>query len=293
MEIKTFEELKKLTGLTHQKVYQVAEEIEAKSLEISVSEVRQKIKTHLDAMKDAIKRGLKSNEISISKMCGNDCEKLIKRYKEKSSLFSKTYQNIILYALATSEENLRMGKIVACPTAGSCGIVPAAIVAVSETLNLTEEDQINALLTAGIIGKIISVKMALAGAVMGCQGECGVASAMAAGAIVELQEGNTDEIIHAAALAMKNIMGLVCDPVAGLVEVPCVKRNSFLAIHATVASELALAGIKSVIPPDEVIDAVKQVGELLSVSLKESSEAGLATTKTAKLIEENFQKQVL
>lgn len=293
MEIKTFEELKKLTGLTHQKIYQVAEEIEAKSLEISIPEVRQKIKTHLDAMKNAIKRGLTSNEISISKMCGNDCEKLIKRYKEKSSLFSKTYQNIILYALATSEENLRMGKIVACPTAGSCGIVPAAIVSVSEALNLTEKEQINALLTAGIIGKIISVKMALAGAVMGCQGECGVASAMAAGAIVELQDGNNDEIIHSASLAMKNIMGLVCDPVAGLVEVPCVKRNSFLAIHATVASELALAGIKSVIPPDEVIDAVKQVGELLSVSLKESSEAGLATTKTAKLIEENFQKQVL
>ncbi len=293
MEIKTFEELKKLTELTHQKVYQVAEETEAKALEITVEEVRKRVKTHLDAMKNAIKRGLVSNEISISKMCGNDCEKLIKRYEKKSSLYSKTYQNIILYALATSEENLRMGKIVACPTAGSCGIVPAAIAAVSEALNLTEEDQINALLTAGIIGKIISVKMALAGAVMGCQGECGVASAMAAGAIVELQEGNTDEIIHAAALAMKNIMGLVCDPVAGLVEVPCVKRNSFLAVHATVASELALAGIKSVIPPDEVIDAVKQVGELLSVSLKESSEAGLATTKTGKIIEENFQKQVL
>lgn len=293
MEIKTFEELKKLTELTHQKVYQVAEETEAKALEITVEEVRNRVKTHLVAMKNAIKRGLVSNEISISKMCGNDCEKLIKRYEKKSSLYSKTYQNIILYALATSEENLRMGKIVACPTAGSCGIVPAAITAVSEALNLKEEEQINALLTAGIIGKIISVKMALAGAVMGCQGECGVASAMAAGAIVELQEGNTDEIIHAATLAMKNIMGLVCDPVAGLVEVPCVKRNSFLAVHATVASELALAGIKSVIPPDEVIDAVKQVGELLSVSLKESSEAGLATTKTGKIIEENFQKQVL
>lgn len=291
MEIKTFDELKKLTELTNQKIYEVAEETEAKSLEISVQEVRNRVKVHLDAMKEAIKRGLKSNEVSISKMCGDDCKKLIKRYEKKSSLYSKTYQNIILYALATSEENLRMGKIVACPTAGSCGIVPSAIIAVSEALNLKEEEQINALLTAGIIGRIISIKMALAGAVMGCQGECGVASAMAAGAIVELQDGSSDEIIHSAALAMKNIMGLVCDPVAGLVEVPCVKRNSFLAVHATVASELALAGVKSVIPPDEVIDAVKQVGELLSVSLKESSEAGLATTKTAKIIEENFNRK--
>lgn len=173
-----------------------------------------------------------------------------------------------------------MGKIVACPTAGSCAIVPSVIVAMSEAANANEEIQINALITAGLIGEIVSNKLALAGAVAGCQSECGVASAMAAAALVEIYNGTNDQILQAAALTLKNIMGLVCDPVAGLVEVPCVKRNAFLAIYAITGAELAMAGINSVIPIDEIVDAMKQVGELMSPTLKESSEAGLATTKT-------------
>lgn len=290
IDIKTFEELESFSKENNKRIYEIGQEIESKTLEIPIQDVRNKVKNNLEEMKNAINRGLYSSELSFSGMCGDDCQKLKDRYKTHNSLFSSAFQKILLYAFATIEENARMGKIVACPTAGSCGIVPAVIVSLAESMHASEEQQINALLTAGIVGKIISNKMALAGAVMGCQGECGVASAMAAAAIVELSSGTTSETLNAAALALKNIMGLVCDPVAGLVEVPCVKRNPFLAMQATVAAELAQAGIKSVIPLDEIVDATRQVGQLMSVSLKESSEAGLAKTKTGIKITEKLKK---
>lgn len=290
IDIKTFEELESFSEKNNKRIYEIGQEIESKTLEIPIAEVRNKVKTNLDEMKNAINRGLYSSELSFSGMCGDDCQKLKDRYKTHNSLFSSAFQKILLYSFATIEENARMGKIVACPTAGSCGIVPAVIVSLAESMNASEEQEVNALLTAGIIGKIISNKMALAGAVMGCQGECGVASAMAAAAIVELSSGTTSETLNAAALSLKNIMGLVCDPVAGLVEVPCVKRNPFLAMQAAVAAEIAQAGIKSVIPFDEIVDATRQVGQLMSVSLKESSEAGLARTKTGIKITEKLKK---
>ncbi len=290
INIKTFAELEQAAEKTGKRIFEIAQDIEAKTLEISTEEVRNKVKNNLKEMKEAINRGIYSSELSFSGMCGDDCKKLKDWYKGHSSRLSNTFQKILLYALATSEENARMGKIVACPTAGACGIVPAVLISISESMNATEEQEVDALITAGFIGKIISNKMALAGAVMGCQGECGVASAMAAAAMVELSKGTLSQILNASALALKNIMGLVCDPVAGLVEVPCVKRNPFLAMHATVAAELAQAGITSFIPIDEIVDATKQVGQLMSVSLKESSEAGLAKTKTGIKITEKLNK---
>ena len=287
IDIKTFDDLTSESEKTGKRIFEIAQEIESKSLEISVEEVREKVKHNLKEMKEAINRGLYSSELSFSKMCGDDCKKLKDWYKSHSSRLSNTFQKILLYALATSEENARMGKIVACPTAGACGIVPAVLISISESMNASEDQEINALITAGFVGKIISNKMALAGAVMGCQGECGVAAAM-----VELSNGSLSQILNASALALKNIMGLVCDPVAGLVEVPCVKRNPFLAMHATVAAELAQAGITSFIPIDEIVDATKQVGQLMSVSLKESSEAGLAKTKTGIKVTEKLNKML-
>lgn len=280
IQLNTFEEVLKEAGTQNKKLYEICQEHEAEILEISVEKVREKVQINLNAMKDAIFSGLKSKEKSMSGLCGDDCAKLIEKYKSGKIFFSETYQKVLLYSFATIEQNLRMGKIVACPTAGSCAIVPSVIVAMSEAANANEEIQINALITAGLIGEIVSNKLALAGAVAGCQSECGVASAMAAAALVEIYNGTNDQILQAAALTLKNIMGLVCDPVAGLVEVPCVKRNAFLAIYAITGAELAMAGINSVIPIDEIVDAMKQVGELMSPTLKESSEAGLATTKT-------------
>lgn len=287
--ISTFEELKQIC--TDLKIYEAAQLREAESLEITVPEFRAKVKKSLDAMKDAIKNGLKSREMSVSGMCGDDCDRLQQRYKDNHSILGKTFEKITTYALATIEENLRMGKIVACPTAGSCAIVPSVLIGVSEDLNISEEEQINALIIAGEVGRIISNKVALAGAVAGCQAECGVASAMSAAALTHLRGGSVNQILNAATLAMKNLLGLTCDPVCGLVEIPCVKRNPFLAIHAVTASELALAGIESKIPPDEVIDALEQTGKLMSPLLKESSQGGLAKTKTALELEKEFLKK--
>ncbi len=291
-DISTFSELLLVCGQKNKRFYELVLEKEALLLDKNSDEIKLKAKKSLDAMKDAIKTGLKSNEKSISKQCGDDCEKLQKRFKTHSPLFGKLFEKITTYALATIEENLRMGKIVACPTAGSCAIVPSVLVAISEELNLSEDEQIKALITAGAIGSIVQNKVALAGAVAGCQAECGVASAMAAGALVQILGGKEKQMVHAVALALKNILGLTCDPVAGLVEIPCVKRNAFLAIHAVTAAELALAGVESKIPPDEVVDALAQTGQLMSPMLKESSQAGLAKTKTALKIEQKVLKSI-
>ncbi len=287
--ISTFEELYKVCDRLEQPIYEVSQSCEAELSELRIPEVRIKVKKSLDAMKEAITAGLHSKELSISGMCGDDCWKLQRRFEQKHALFGRLYEKIVTYALATSEENLRMGKIVACPTAGSCGIVPAIIVAVSENLGISEKVQIDALITAGEIGRIISNKVQLAGAVGGCQAECGVAAAMSAGALTQMRGGNVKQVLNAVALAMKNLLGLTCDPVCGLVEIPCVKRNPFLAIHAVTASEMALAGVESKIPPDEVIDAMEQTGKLMSPMLKESSQAGLAQTKTARKLEEKLK----
>ena len=289
-QIATFSDLIKKCKNENKKIYEIAQEEEAKFAERSISDVRKEIYKVLVAMQDTINEGLNSKELSMSKMVGADCAKLQKYYGATKGLFAKQLQNILKYSLATAEQNARMGKIAACPTAGACGIVPAAILGINETHNNDKESAINALLTAGIIGKIVSAKAALAGAVGGCQNECGVAAGMAAGAIVDLLDGSNEQILNAAALAIKNILGLACDPIAGLVEVPCVKRNPFLSVHAITAAEMALAGIESVVPIDEVIDALKQVGTLMSPALKESAQAGLATTQTGLKITETLNK---
>ena len=287
-DINSFEQLYKACNIANVSIYKIAQTREAYLSEKTENEVREIVKRSLDAMKDAIKSGIRSNELSLSGMCGADCERLQKRFQRKPAVFGNTFEKITTYALATSEENLRMGKIVACPTAGSCGIVPSVLVAVGENFNISEYEQINALITAGEIGRIVSNKVALAGAVAGCQAECGVASAMSAGAVCQMLGGTNKQILNAVALALKNLLGLTCDPVCGLVEIPCVKRNPFLAIHAITAAELALADIESKIPLDEIVDALEQTGKLMSPTLKESSQAGLAKTKTAIALEKKL-----
>ena len=281
MTILSFTDLIRECDKQNKKIYEITQEEESKLSELSVEAVRLKTLENLIAMKDAIKNGLKSNEKSISNWCGDDCTKLQNKFSGQPAILGKIFEKIVTYAIATAEENLRMGRIVACPTAGSCGIVPSVIVATAEEHNIPEAKQINGLITAGMVGLIISNKVQLAGAVAGCQAECGVASAMAAAALTEMEGGSVNEVIQAAALALKNILGLTCDPVCGLVEVPCIKRNAFLAVHAVTASELALCGVESKIPIDEVVDTLKITGQLMSPLLKETSQGGLAKTKTA------------
>ena len=177
------------------------------------------------------------------------------------------------------ESNACMKRIVAAPTAGACGVLPAVLVPYEQERNIPEQKILEALYTAAGIGQVIALRASIAGASGGCQAEIGTASAMAAGAVIHLQEGTGEQIIHGAAMSLKNLLGLVCDPVAGLVEIPCVKRNVAGAVIALSSADMALAGIKSRISPDQVIDAMKEVGDLMDVRLKETGRGGLAGTR--------------
>ena len=207
MTILSFSELKETCEKQNKAIFEIAQENESVLLDEIVDVIRLKVLEDLLAMKGAIRNGLKSTEKSISNWCGDDCAKLVEKFQKHGAIFGKTFEKIVTYAIATAEENLRMGRIVACPTAGSCGIVPAVIVAVAEEHNISEAEQINGVLTAGMVGLLVSNKVQLAGAVAGCQAECGVASAMAAGALAQMLGGNVNEIINASALALKNILG--------------------------------------------------------------------------------------
>jgi L-serine dehydratase len=255
------------------------------------SDIWNDMQMSLAVMRQAVHTGLEQTEKSFSNMVGGDANRLAKRLSDPHCLIGTPSAHAAAYALAVSEVNSRMGKIVACPTAGSCGILPGAMLAAAEALDSTEDTLIRGLFTAAGIGMVIAENASIAGAIGGCQAECGSAAAMAAGAIVEMAGGTPQQSCQALALALKNLLGLVCDPVAGLVEVPCVKRNAFGATHALLAAEMALAGIESVIPADEVIDAMNQIGLAMPKALKETAEGGLAQTPTAIIITERLKKQ--
>ena len=183
-------------------------------------------------------------------------------------------------ALSCSEINASMQCIVACPTAGSCGIVPAAVLACAQSRGLDRECMVNALFTASAIGIIIGSRATVSGAEGGCQAECGAAAAMGAAAVAEMLGGSPEAAFHAAAMALKNVLGLTCDPVAGLVEIPCIKRNASGAMNALLSADLALAGVKSYIPFDEVVDAMYAIGKAMPQSVRETAKGGLAVTPT-------------
>ena len=227
---------------------------------------------------------------SASGLVGGEGEK-IKVALEKGTLMCGNFIGTVMErALKMGESNACMKRIIAAPTAGSCGVIPAVLLTYEEFFNVTEEKILEALYVASGLGEVIALRASIAGATGGCQAEIGSASAMAAGAIAYLNGGNSEEITHACALALKNLPGLVCDPVAGLVEVPCVKRNVIGAVNSITSADMALAGIRSKIPPDEVIDAMKEIGDLLPPSLRETSKAGLAVTPTGIKITEDIIK---
>ncbi|NPV89916.1 MAG: L-serine ammonia-lyase, iron-sulfur-dependent, subunit alpha [Firmicutes bacterium] len=257
---------------------------ECERSECSSQTIWDEMSSRLKVMKEAVETGLKNNAKSASGLIGGDARRLFNSH----SLMGEVAGRAAAYALAISEVNAGMGKIVACPTAGSCGIVPGALLASADYLGCGENTLIRALFTAGGIGEVVDRTATVSGAVGGCQAECGTAAAMAAAAVVEMMGGSPKQSADAAALSLKNMLGLVCDPVAGLVEVPCVKRNAFAAVHALLATDMALAGVESVIPVDEVIQAMHKIGIEMPVSLKETSACGLATTPTANAIAERL-----
>lgn len=202
----------------------------------------------------------------------------------KDTLCGGFINRVMALALSSSEVNASMGKICAAPTAGACGILPAVLIGLREKLDLSEEQALHGLLTASGIGAVIMENATVSGAKGGCQAECGVAAAMAAAAAVEMSGGSPEAAVHACGFALMNVMGLVCDPVAGLVQVPCAQRNASQAVNALLSADLAMAGMRCVIPPDEIIDAMYRVGKMLPVQLRETALGGIAATKTAKQI---------
>ncbi len=215
---------------------------------------------------------------STSKLAGGDGEKL-RQYRESGKSLCGDYViGVMEKAVKMGESNACMKRIVASPTAGSCGVVPAVLLSLQERYSYSDEEMTKALLVAAGIGGVIATRAFIAGAAGGCQAEIGSASAMAAGAAAFLQGGDSDTICHAAAMALKNLLGLACDPVGGLVEVPCVKRNVIGAISALSATDMALAGVRSKIPPDEVIDAMRSIGVAMPACIKETGKGGLAMT---------------
>lgn len=235
----------------------------------------------ISEMRDSIARGLASREKSRTGMVGWNAMTLD---QAPDLLGAPLLKRVQAYAMAVNEENARMGRIVAAPTAGSAGTVPGALLGVADHLGLPDDDLVMPLVLAAGIAETIGKSMFIAGSTGGCQAEIGSSAAMAAAAVTELLGGDAKASIHAAAMALMNTIGLVCDPVGGYVEVPCVSRNAFFAVHAISSAQLALAGLESVIPPDEVVGAMASVGRLLPPELRETGEGGIADTPTGRRI---------
>ncbi len=263
----------------------VIAEQESRHAQRPVAAVRADMARNWQVMREAIAAGLANGGKSPSGLVGGDARRYFVRIAAGRTLAGDSAAKAIAYALAVSEVNACMGRIVAFPTAGSCGIVPGAVVAAAEARGYSEEAVIDGLLTAAGAGMIIAENASISGAEAGCQAECGAGGAMAAAALVQMDGGTPRQVGMAVALALKNSLGLVCDPVAGLVEVPCVRRNAFHAVQALVAADMALAGVESAIPVDEVVDTMRQIGLSMPASLKETSQGGLAKTPTGLAIQ--------
>ena len=226
---------------------------------------------------------------SQSSLVGGDGGKMQEYLENGDTLCGPFMGKVIAGALQMGESNACMKRIVAAPTAGACGVLPAVLVPYFLEEKATQQQVVEALYVAAGIGQVIALRAFIAGASGGCQAEIGSASAMAAGAMVHLCGGSPDQIAQASAMALKNMLGLVCDPVAGLVEVPCVKRNVVGAVNALASADMALAGIASRIPPDQVIDAMREVGERMPAEVRETGEGGLAATTEGKEIAARLQ----
>lgn len=228
---------------------------------------------------------------SVSGLVGGDGRKMRDYAAEGISICGPFLSEVVAVALCTGESNACMRKIVAAPTAGACGVLPAVLIPIWRQGRTPEEEIVKALYVAAGIGSVVSYKACIAGAAGGCQAEIGTASAMAAGALTALRGGTPEQTGHAVAMALKNLLGLICDPVAGLVEVPCVKRNVIGAVNAVSCADMALAGIESRIPVDQVIECMGDVGRRLPVEFRETALGGLAVTPFGRQVKERMEKQ--
>ena len=246
----------------------------------SREDVIKKMKMTLKVMIDSATEGMENEVYSVSGLIGGDGYKINEYLKKGDTLTGTTTVMAMAMALSSSEVNASMGRIVACPTAGSCGILPAVILSAGAKLNKTEDELVMALFASAAVGTIIAMNATVSGAEGGCQAECGSAAAMGSAAVVYMMGGTPKMSLDAAAIVLKNILGLVCDPVAGLVEIPCAKRNASGAISALCMADLVMAGVESKIPFDDTVSAMYKVGRQLPPELRETAMGGVAITKT-------------
>ncbi|MDO5517138.1 MAG: L-serine ammonia-lyase, iron-sulfur-dependent, subunit alpha [Clostridium sp.] len=264
--------------------YAIRYEIEEKGL--TREEIIERMRKNLHVMQSAANEGREKEVYSVSGLIGGDGYKINNYAKNRKTLTGRATNIAMAMALSSSEVNASMGKIVACPTAGSCGILPAVILAAGEQLELSEDELIQGLLAAGAVGMIIGMNATLAGAEGGCQAECGSASAMGAAAAVEMMGGTPKMSLDAGSIILQNVLGLVCDPVAGLVEIPCAKRNAQGAITALCTADMVMAGVDAKIPFDDAVSAMYKVGKSLPAELRETAQGGIAITKTGLALKE-------
>ena len=248
----------------------------------SREELRERMAASLQIMKSSARQAREEPVHSVSGLTGGSAWKYEQYRREKRSLLGDAASLAVGMALSCSEVNASMRRVVACPTAGSCGIVPAVLLSCAQTHQLDEQALVNGLFTASAVGIMIGSRATLAGAEGGCQAECGSAAAMGAAAVTEMLGGTPEAAFHAAAMALKNVLGLTCDPVAGLVEIPCVKRNASGAVNALLSADLALAGIQSHIPFDEVVDVMYAVGCAMPEDVRDTARGGLAASPTGR-----------
>ena len=272
---KSVKELVEICETENKKIHEVMLEQEMSITGLTADEVYANMDKNLQTMENALDEGLEG-VTSTTGLTGGDAV-LIKNYiASGQSLAGNTLLDAVSKAVATNEVNAAMGKICATPTAGSAGVVPGVLFGLKPRLNPSRKDMLNFLLTSGAFGFVVANNASISGAAGGCQAEVGSAAAMAAGATVELAGGTPQQSAEAFAICLKNMLGLVCDPVAGLVEVPCVKRNAAGASNAIVSADMALAGVTSRIPTDEVIEAMYKIGQTMPSALRETGRGGLA-----------------
>lgn len=269
-------------------IYELQLDQEMEASDMTKDEIYDYLRKTYEIMKKSANAGLTEPITSMSGMTGKNAFKVNDYSMNSKSISGSLITKAMARALSTSEVNASMGRIVAAPTAGASGILPATLVTMQDEFDYSDEEIFNALLTASAVGEIIAVNATISGAEGGCQAECGAAAAMAAAAIIELRGGSINDIFTAASFALKNIMGLICDPVCGLVEYPCNLRNASGVVNAIISADLTLAGVEALIPFDETVGAMGNVGKELPVSLKETAIGGIAGTETAQRLYEEF-----
>ena len=282
----SIQELVDFANRKNQTLSELCLEEQAEQMHISPKEVLQKMEVAFDVMVEAVRIGENPDFRSTSGISGGDGAKMIQYADSAETLCGDFVTRAMGRAMAVSNCNAGMGRVVAAPTAGSCGILPSVLVSLYEDRKIEKNKIIMSMVTAGALGMVMAKMASISGAEGGCQAECGSASGMAAAAIVEILGGTPQQVADSMGMAIIQQMGLVCDPVAGLVEIPCIKRNSSGVMIAFCAASMALAGVPLYIPVDECIAAMKEVGESIPVALRETSQGGLATTPTGQRIRE-------